>query len=83
MTVTELKHELVRQRVPNNLYSLLAGGLPNEVFCLVYEKGVWEVYYSERGKKRGAKAFASESDACAYLLRKLDVAKTERRRGNT
>ena len=30
-----------------------------------------EVYYSERGKKRGTKYFLSEDEACEYFLEKV------------
>lgn len=72
MNVTELKVRLDAKKIPNNMYSLLVGGYPNEAFCLVQNEYGWEVYYSERGKKRGAKQFSTESAACEYLEKKLD-----------
>ena len=32
---------------------------------------VWSVYYSERGLESGLKLFASEEEACEYLLKLL------------
>ena len=67
MTVEELKNQLDAIGVPDDLYSLLIGGFPNEAYCLIKNENGWEVYYSERGNKRGTRQFASESDACEYL----------------
>lgn len=72
MTVNELEKILIQKDVPQNMYSLLVGGFPNETFCLVKSNSEWEVYYSERGQKRGAKKFSSESEACEYMNKKLD-----------
>ena len=52
MRVNELKNKLDEIGVPQNLYSIMTGGLPNERLCIVNEK-MWQVYYSERGKKVG------------------------------
>lgn len=58
MTVNELEKILIQKDVPQNMYSILVGGFPNEAFCLVKSDSAWEVYYSERGQKRGAKNLA-------------------------
>ena len=71
MTIQELERKLNNERVPKNMYSLLIGGFPNEAFCLVKQDDIWEVYYSEHGKKRGIKQFYTESEACEYLYEKL------------
>ena len=71
MTVEELKKQLDAIGVPDDLYSLLIGGFPNEAWCLIKNEDDWEVYYSERGNKRGARQFASESDACEYLDKRV------------
>lgn len=71
MTVEELKKRLDAIGVPEDLYSLLIGGFPNEAWCLIKNEDGWEVYYSERGNKRGARQFKSESDACDYLDKKV------------
>ena len=67
MTVNELEKILIQKDVPQNMYSLLVGGSPNEASCLVKGDSAWEVYYSGRGQKRGAKKFSSESEACEYM----------------
>ena len=71
MTVEELKKRLEADNIPRDMYSLLIGGFPNESFCLVKNEANWEVYYSERGNKRGAKHFEKEAEACEYLYKKL------------
>ncbi len=57
-------------RVPEDLYSIRVGGLPNEKLCIVKEDK-WQIYYSERGRKTGLKEFKSESEACEYFLEKM------------
>ena len=51
MLVNELKDKLDEIGVPQGLYSIMIGGLPNERLCIVKEE-MWQVYYSERGKKQ-------------------------------
>jgi len=71
MTVEQLKNQLQEKNVPEDMYSLLKGGYPNEAFCLINTEDGWEVYYSERGQKSGCRQFSSESEACEYMERKL------------
>lgn len=72
MTIMELKRILLEWEVPENLYSIMVGGLPNERLCLVKNcDKKWEIYYSERGRKSGLKLFESEEEACEYFLRKM------------
>lgn len=51
------------------MYSLLIGVFPNVAYCLIKNEDGWEVYYSERGEKSDIQQFASESEACEYLLK--------------
>ncbi|MBF0776804.1 hypothetical protein BVE84_09380 [Streptococcus azizii] len=72
MTVTELKQTLLEWEIPENLYSIMVGGLPNERLCLMKNsEEIWEIYYSERGRKSGLKLFESEEEACEYFLKKM------------
>ena len=71
MTIKELQSRLIEMNIPEDMYSIMVGGYPNEAFCLVKTDNGWEVYYSERGHKSSAREFASESEACDYLERKL------------
>ena len=70
MFVYNLKNKLDEIGVPPDLYSILTGGLLNERLCIV-RKGLWQVYYSEHGKKAGQKFFETEEEACEYFYRKL------------
>ena len=71
MTILELKNQLENESIPQYMYSLLSGGFPNEAYCLTERNGMWEVYYSERGNKRGQKQFSTENDACEYFYKKV------------
>ena len=71
MNIYELEKKLKATNVPAECYSLMKGGLPNEVYCLNTENGNWVVYYSEKGKRSGLTVFKSESEACAYFYDKL------------
>ena len=71
MELRELRNKLEEEGVPENMYSLLVGGFPNEAFCLIEIDNGWEVYFSERGKKRGIKQYSNESEACDYMYKKL------------
>ena len=71
MNVFELEMKLKELHIPEEYYSLMIGGLPNERLCLVCEENVWKVYYSERGEKNGLKIFETEADACAYFYKKM------------
>lgn len=66
MLVKELKNKLNEIGVPQDLYSIMTGGLPNERLCIVQAE-MWQVYYSERGKKAGLKFFETEEEACEYF----------------
>lgn len=71
MKVIELEKILLEWSIPENLYSIMIGGLPNERLCLVKPSDeIWEVYYSERGRKSGVKLFKTEEEACEYFLKK-------------
>lgn len=71
MTVDELRIRLIADGFPEHMYSLLNGGFPNEAFCLIESGKKWEVYYSEKGKKRGQRSFDSEGEACEYFYAKM------------
>ena len=70
MTVNELKNKLDEIGVPQDLYSIMIGGLPNERLCIVKEE-MWQVYYSERGQKVGQKVFETEEEAGEYFYEKM------------
>ena len=70
MTINELKNKLDEIGVSQDLYSIMIGGLPNERLCIVKEE-MWQVYYSERGRKVGQKVFETEEEACEYFYEKM------------
>ncbi len=68
MKKAELKAKLEQAGVRPEAY-WLDGGLPNERYVLSQEaNGRWDVYYSERGQKRGIRSFDSELAACQFLF---------------
>lgn len=70
MNTEQLRQRLAGMGIDSSAYSL-SGGLPNESYVLSRESNDWAVYYSERGHRTGEKRYASESDACAALLKIL------------
>jgi hypothetical protein len=62
---------LLLQRGVSPLAFSLGGGLPGEQYVLDQSPKGWSVYYSERGQRTGERLFATEEEACAYLLRLL------------
>jgi hypothetical protein len=71
MKIYDLQKRLVELKIPNESYSLLKGGLPNEQLCIIESEKKWEVYYSERGIKSDKHVFESEEEACDYFLKKI------------
>jgi hypothetical protein len=71
LTRESLSGVLAARGVPRDAYCL-SGGLPNESYCIDHQGAQWLVYYSERGCKTGLREFATESEACDYLLSLLE-----------
>ena len=69
MNCNELKKRLKEKNVDPRDYSIMGQKYPSECYCLIFEDGVWKVYYSERGNMTGLKKFTSESEACEYFYR--------------
>ncbi len=69
MKIDDLEKRLIEENCPR-VYSL-KGGLPNEEYCIGFNNGSWEVYYSERGIKSGLKIFDNEEDACEYFYNNI------------
>lgn len=65
-----LKKALLDHNIPQDAYSL-AGGFPNEAYCIERHDDKWHVYYSERGRKNTIGIFSTENDACKCLLSEL------------
>ena len=68
MNITELQERLIQENIPKRDYSL-DDEFKDDAICLHYnEKGkVWEVYYSERGRKFSLQYFRTEEEACDYF----------------
>lgn len=69
MQVLELKDKLQTMGVSSSSYSINSVEYPNEAYSIFWNGSEWEVYYSERGKKRGLKMFVNEADACEYFVK--------------
>ena len=67
MTVQELKATLAGAGVKERAYDL-DGSNRDEVYCLDQAPRGWAVYYRERGIRRDERLFASEDEACRYIL---------------
>lgn len=69
MKVNELAERLNEMGVARNVYSINRVEYPNETYSIFWNGSEWEVYYSERGKKRGINKFLGESEACEHFLK--------------
>ena len=66
----ELQRRLKDEGIDPSSYEL-AGGLPEENYCLEERANGWAVYYSERASRVGERLFTTEDEACAYFLETL------------
>lgn len=73
----ELLQTLRREGIRDDAYNLDGVSL-DETLKLGEADGRWCVHYSERGMETGRKEFATESEACAYLLNILSEDPTVR-----
>ncbi|MCR9131644.1 MAG: hypothetical protein NXI08_03685 [bacterium] len=78
MTIEELNSELNKLGVSDDRYYLrgLFGSTDdNDKIALTVRKGKftieYEVYYKERGEKHSIRTFTTETEACEYLLHKI------------
>lgn len=69
MKTNELKEKLPAMKVPESSYLINCVEYPNEAYVLFFNGAEWEIYYSERGKKRGLKKYETESEACEQFLK--------------
>ncbi len=69
MRIADLRILLKEKNVNENAYSLNDTEFPNEAYVIRFNGLMWEVYYSERGKKVSLKRFFKESMACDYFLK--------------
>ncbi len=70
MNITELKIRLFNEEVPHYMYSVCDGEEEQRV-CLRESGGRWQVYYCEDGEKLDLMEFATESEACEELYKRV------------
>ena len=74
MTISKLKEKIAVSNLPNDIcFFMKHEGFPNEAFCFVEKDNKYEVYYSERGCKRGLAEFTTEDEACEHLAMLLGI----------
>lgn len=72
MNKYQLERILEDEGIPSYLYNLYDTGRHDERLCLEKTKnGMWQVYFSERGRKTSVVEFNSEDEACKYILKEL------------
>lgn len=71
MDKNEFKKKAKKMGIPDFLYNIDGKGRDDERFCLVFNNGMWNVYYSERGCKTTDKLFNTEDEALMYILQEL------------
>ncbi len=70
MKVSELSHTLETMGISKDKYSINSVEYPNEAYVIFWNGTEWEVYYSERGKKRGIKKYSIE-EACEQFVKQV------------
>ena len=73
MRVSGLRERLNEMGVAGDIYAINSVEYPNEAYSIFWNGSEWEVYYSERGQKRGIKKFFDESEACEYFLKQIGM----------
>ncbi len=73
MTTQELQTKLFELDIPHYYYNICgSGGDDEQRICLTEEGGKWLVYYCENGSRTDVSEYASEEEACAECLRRLE-----------
>jgi hypothetical protein len=70
MKRNELKAKLDELQVPKYLYNL-GGKLTEDGLTMIFEKGKWSIYYTERGKKLLVQTSETEESACEFIYSHL------------
>jgi hypothetical protein len=72
MMIPELK-EVLRTAGLNLNGIYFGAGLPtlSDVWAIGESRGLWEVYYFERGERKSEHTFANEDAACSFFLNML------------
>ena len=74
-----LRERLVAENVDLRTVEL-DGGFADEALVLEPQALGWTVYYAERGLRSGERLFATEHDACAFVLDRVLKDPSTRRR---
>lgn len=59
-----------REHIRDDAYSV-DGGMPSDRYVLAQDDQGWSVYYSEYGRRREERQFATEDAACCHLFELL------------
>jgi hypothetical protein len=70
VNTSELQRRLRAEGVSADAYDL-SGQAKNETYVLRRDTDGWSVFYSERGLETSLRKFATETEACEYLLAQL------------
>ncbi|CCE03997.1 hypothetical protein [Bradyrhizobium sp. STM 3809] len=79
MNTSELKRTLAKHGISKYAFSIDGVGATEEQYRLKRDGPVWRFYYYERGVQVGIREFASEDEACRFLLDTLLADQTTRR----
>ena len=63
-----LRRVLQTEKISFMAYDLSDGTPENESYVIRESFGIWNVFYSERGREIDKREFHSEAEACQYLL---------------
>jgi hypothetical protein len=69
MNLRELKAAARAAGIADEAYALLGTG--DERYCLTHDGPEWAVFYAERGLRNDERHHATETAACADLLKRL------------
>ncbi len=75
MTVEQLEKELEMMEIPQELYSIMVGGLPNEKNYALQRKINGKYIIASVVAKSGLKLFETESEACEFLRKMKKICK--------
>ncbi len=79
MTVEELAKILVAEGFRADCYDLTGGGT-KELYVLKEDRGLWSVFYAERGHENSKRTFTNVSLACHDLLSRIRSDPTTKKR---
>ena len=73
MNIEDLNKIFTNEKISKSIYSL-NGGVPDDKVCIDKTKGIWRIYYAERGGKNILGEFCNEDEACRFMYdRVMDI----------